>query len=986
GRVIDRVAPHIDDLSDPAAVSTAAAAELGRGVDGLAHQLLACALVKWLAFAVLAAWGLSLLRQRLRPPHPLGAGGPDVRFPPARTRAREIAPGPEPDRWDPAEGRTGISCSGGGVRSASFCLGALQALDERGELGDAAYVTAVSGGSYLAAAVAVAEWTGSWNLAPGSPALAPDVAVTPASDRQPYATGSPEESWFRRNSAYLASNAGEVAAGVARMLLGMVFNLALLWLLIFALARPVGWVLSSAWVHPELRAREPSVRITDQPAVDRPIANAVRVAAIRPLGDDVYEFDVAVDVAREGSVQVWRPTIGASPDKELRSVRLVAEPGVGKVEDGRITILRQPRVRVDSASQILAEINGDPLRPTLQVDRQPRVAPQGGVAMRPLAGLDERIRQSLNVEIGPRIRQISGTIGRPPVAFKGSDWLVGLGLLVLATLLYLAKILARSARPEVNRGFDIALGVLGLGGLVLALVFLVLPWSVQSVPPRLASMAGSVPGISSPPPGADRDAGSVFTLLLGGVGLSASSILLAASKQFKRRPMLVVKAASVVVLVGLAFVTLTSLVQMAAANGPTGRLTGLGLGSTVRWQPDHLKWASAIVVLVVLAVVADAHSWSVFPYYKRRLSRAFFLHRREAGKAEPLPYEIGTPFVRAGLPATVHPDARIRPRQDSSGAWTGPELVLCASANTLDEGVAAAGRRAVSFTFSAREIGGPEVGYVPTDVYLDHMAPRRQRDVTVAAAVAISGAAASPAMGKASLGPVGRLLAVLNVRLGVWLPNPCWVQAMQQGEKWAGRPGWPYFARELLGQFRIDHRYVYVTDGGHWENLGLVELMRRGCTRIFCISAAGDGASSFGTIGEALALAREELGVEVDIELEPLRPPTAPPEVNPAGPLRRLFLRRAAGSVAMAHKPYVKGSFTYPPDPSAKGAEPVKGVLYIMEANITEKAPWDVHAHAERWPLFPDDPTGDQLFNHRKFESYRRLGFHQVDVLFTEGL
>ncbi len=981
-------------LPDPADVDggakglTSAAQELGDEVDALAQAMLTFALAKWILFALLVAWAVSLLRQPLCPPHRPGSGGPEVRFPPARTRERCVAPGSDPDRWLPTPGRTGISCSGGGVRSASFCLGALQALDDHGELAKARYVTAVSGGSYLAAALAVAEWTGSWAGDPEFPPDHPDVAVDPATDRAPYAPGSPEESWFRRNSSYLGSNAGELCAGVARMVLGMGFNLLLLWLVIFAAARPLGWVMSSAAVHPELRAREPSVRIVAQPEVARPLDEALVVDNVRPVDDRTAEFGFLVRIDRPGQLQLWRPTLGASTEKEIRPVELDAVAGTGIVSNGRITILRQSRVVVGAARQVPPEINADPLQPTLQVDRQPRVAVTGGVAMSPAAGLAERIADALRVEDVPHLRQVSGTTGRPSVTFDGTDRVVGLVLLIAATLLYLAKILARSAKGSVNRAFDVALVVLGVGGVLLALVFLVLPWAVQEIPSLLSGLAGRLPGVSTPPPGADRDTGSVLTILFGALGLSASSIILAVSRQFRRRPLLVVKVLSVVTLSGLAFVTLTSLVQMSAANGPTGRLTGLGLGSTVRWYPDYLKGFSVLVVLLGLALVADAHSWSVFPFYKRRLSRAFFLHRREDGKAEPLPYEVATTFLRPEVAG--HTQARIRPAR-SPHAPPGPELVVCASANTVDEGVAAAGRRAVTFTFSASEVGGPELGYVPTEEYLERLSPRRQRDVTVASAVAISGAAVSPAMGKASLGPVGRLLAALNVRLGVWLPNPCWVLAMAQGQRWTGRPGWPYFFRELLGQFRIDHRYVYVSDGGHWENLGLVELMRRGCTRIYCISAAGDGTTSFATIGEALALAREELGVEVDIELEYLRAPEDPPPAPGASgpeageaPLRRRLLRDGK-PVPLARRAWARGTFTYPPDPSTPGAEPVEGTLWIVEANLTGGLPWDVQAHAERSEHFPDDPTGDQLFNHRKFESYRQLGYFQLQAIFEEG-
>ena len=41
---------------------------------------------------------------------------------------------------------------------------------------------------------------------------------------------------------------------------------------------------------------------------------------------------------------------------------------------------------------------------------------------------------------------------------------------------------------------------------------------------------------------------------------------------------------------------------------------------------------------------------------------------------------------------------------------------------------------------------------------------------------------------------------------------------------------------------------------------------------------------------------------------------------------------------------------------------------------MTEKAPWDVHAHHESDPRFPNNPTVDQLYTDQKFEAYRVLG------------
>jgi hypothetical protein len=69
-----------------------------------------------------------------------------------------------------------------------------------------------------------------------------------------------------------------------------------------------------------------------------------------------------------------------------------------------------------------------------------------------------------------------------------------------------------------------------------------------------------------------------------------------------------------------------------------------------------------------------------------------------------------------------------------------------------------------------------------------------------------------------------------------------------------------YTIKELLGWYNAQDRFVFITDGGHWENLGLVELLRRGCTTILCVDASGDPPGSFAALREALNLESLELG------------------------------------------------------------------------------------------------------------------------------
>ncbi|MBV1893867.1 MAG: hypothetical protein KUG57_07450 [Ilumatobacteraceae bacterium] len=317
-------------------------------------------------------------------------------------------------------------------------------------------------------------------------------------------------------------------------------------------------------------------------------------------------------------------------------------------------------------------------------------------------------------------------------------------------------------------------------------------------------------------------------------------------------------------------------------------------------------------------------------------------------------------------------------RLDRSRRPSSPELLLCCAVNLNELDEAASARRAGSFVFSTDYIGGPDVGWIPTGDYLDRLPKARRKDVTVLATMAISGAAFSPGMGKKSMGAIGGLMALVNARLRVWLPHPRAVQNLPNGKnwpRWIARPGWTWWWREVIRKFSGDASYLYVSDGGHWENLGLIELLRRGCNRVYLVSAAGDGAQGFGTIGEAIALADEELGIEIEgLDLDHLRAPDGDPAEDEE------VLVHADGTIQrFAPAAHVIGTLRLTGD-----NEPY-GKIIVLEANLTNGIRWDIQAYAEQHPQFPDDSTLDQFFDHRQFESYRSLGYHQMSEALTDA-
>jgi hypothetical protein len=379
----------------------------------------------------------------------------------------------------------------------------------------------------------------------------------------------------------------------------------------------------------------------------------------------------------------------------------------------------------------------------------------------------------------------------------------------------------------------------------------------------------------------------------------------------------------------------------------------LGAANTVAIASNRTSelawWAGLAVALAALYYFADLVSWSIQPLYKRRLSATFALRR------------VRGPDGR--LRAEERPFTALYKLSESQPANL-PKLLVCAAVNVSDYGATATGSNVGGFVFSADEIGGPVTYSMSTSMY-EAAVGRRARDFTLPAAMSISGAAVSPSMGKMSRPPLRFLLALLNVRLGVWIPNPRRVlladeiadrydrQLADDGKRpvvpITPRPG--YLLRELFGRNHLDARFIYVSDGGHYENLGLVELLRRGCTTIWCVDASGESIDTFGTIADAVAIARSELAVDIDID-----PRVMAPDPAATGPAAR-FVRRTH-VVCPIH--YHDGT---------------DGTLVLMKAGVPADAPADVlQAHA-RWKLFPCDPTSNQLYTAQRFDAYRALGY-----------
>ncbi|WAU78328.1 patatin-like phospholipase family protein (plasmid) [Streptomyces sp. Qhu-G9] len=388
-----------------------------------------------------------------------------------------------------------------------------------------------------------------------------------------------------------------------------------------------------------------------------------------------------------------------------------------------------------------------------------------------------------------------------------------------------------------------------------------------------------------------------------------------------------------------------------------------------RW---HWAWQAGVpVVLIVLAVSIDQTVFSLHPFYRRRLAGAFSLRRAvlRDGSVGVLPYDYfaeGTPLSRYA--------ARVEKEKE-----TFPQVLFVASAAVSTRNRTAPGRPAVPFTFAADYVGGPDTGWVRTDTMEKTAPPLIARDLTVQSAVAASGAAFASAMGTQTTF-MERLLALTNLRLGTWIPNPLYLaELVAQGPDhrlprlpWVRRLR--YQLQELVNRYSDTTPLLLCTDGGHFDNLGLVELLRLRCRTVFVIDASGDDPPLATTLAQAVTLAYEELGVRITFDgpddLDPLD--LVPGSGTPRGPEEPMKALNARFSKRCA----VRGTITYPERlPFSEGKPPDdKGTIIFAKANLTSDMPYELLSYAVEEEAFPRISTMDQWFDHTQFDAYRALG------------
>ena len=271
-----------------------------------------------------------------------------------------------------------------------------------------------------------------------------------------------------------------------------------------------------------------------------------------------------------------------------------------------------------------------------------------------------------------------------------------------------------------------------------------------------------------------------------------------------------------------------------------------------------------------------------------------------------------------------------------------PFPILNTAVNTTDSrNVKYRLRGSDNFVFTPAYCGARSTGYLPTGTYIGGNA-------NLATAMAISGAAVDPNSCITRSRPLSFLMSFFNIRLGYWIKNP--KKSYPLLDLTRPMAQW-YMLKEMLGFGLNEDRFnIHLSDGGHFENLGVYELLRRRCKVIIASDATADPGFTFTDLGKLVELARVDFGIEIDIDTGDLVP---------------------GEKTGQAKKPFVKGTICYP---DIKGSRGFRGKLYYINTVLVKDLPADVHTYKRRNPSFPDQTTADQFFDEEQFEAYRKLG------------
>jgi predicted acylesterase/phospholipase RssA len=889
----------------------------------------------------------------------------------------------------------GLAFSGGGIRSATFNLGILQALAQKRLLGKFDYLSTVSGGGYIG------SWLAALTRRLTAPMAVPsfgevEKALSPCRYEQDRRSETPVVHWLRLYSNYLTPHTGVVSGDtwamigtwlrnviLNQMILGMVFVSAFV-LCQSALSPLVkmednddgmnfliagGIVLFLACVSMAVNV------VVEAPPNEIPKAWFQRIKAwfrrIQVTLTVMLPFVVACVLL---NCALWQNLYFAD-----KSIGLWA--GVGAVFYfvvwGIVALMALGRRK-------LRKLHGKPIKLMISVVALLVFSPVAGAAggcllfayvllLRHLPSWIDTSTDWVVVVFGSGVLMVImllagilhlGLVGRGSMDVVREWWARLGGYLMLITLGWLLLAGISAFAP---------LGVRWLFTFKFSSFTAIGLWILHNVAGVKAASSATTSGKNIYDVNAKKDSAAVSDDKAG------SGSWISKALESPRVLNAVAKAAPYVFIVGLVLLLSTAVhiaTGLAFQFADTAKLWSLNSGlkmpalSEQYWailEGAPRVWLPCIGGIFILAAIGlswrvDVNDFSLHHFYRNRLVRCYL------GASNP---------DRMAEPFTGFDPGDDLPLYELADNYPGPYPILNAALNiTGGEELGYATRRAKSFAFTplycGYELGASgegmqrfscEDGFLPS--YSKTECGRSasglgkfgaEGGISLGTAMAISGAAASPNMGYHTAPATAFFMALFDVRLGWWMGNS------RDPKKWKSpgpAMGLGYLFSEVLAQSDQQKGYVYLSDGGHFENLAVYELIRRRCRVIVACDADADGSYQFDNLVSVIEKARTDFGARIEIDYSSTRP--------------------SDGGRESQHN-CVSGTIYYDPhDPTdtgtlilIKAGMPVRGAAPSGTCN--RKLPDDVWRYCDQHPTFPHESTADQWFDEWQFESYRALG------------
>ena len=413
------------------------------------------------------------------------------------------------------------------------------------------------------------------------------------------------------------------------------------------------------------------------------------------------------------------------------------------------------------------------------------------------------------------------------------------------------------------------------------------------------------------------------------------------------------------------------------------RLTRAYLGAS---NPDRHRGADRSVLHIVAGDDATAEDY--FPPADRTVSAAW--------RAAPLH------LVNVTVNETIDGRSQVQQRdRKGSGLAFGPcgmslgvrHHVVHAGGSEDNDPVAADGYQVFprdGDEYRAFALGTPDAAQ-----------PTPWEPLSMGALVGISGAAFTTGLGARTSLPISVLCALANIRLGYW-----WHSGVDPGQRHRHQPPQANWRRqlervfpvyslllaEMLARFRgTSLPHWYLSDGGHFENLGGYELIRRRPALTVLLDAEADPDYTFHGLAGLIRKARIDFGADIHFldageiatmgldhafgSLEQLRRGR-----NPAG---TVTCEGSPAAPPLSQRHFALARVIYTDERGLRKA-PERWLVYVKPTMTGHEAP-DLMEYLTSNPTFPHQSTGDQFFDENQWESYRMLGTYMAELLCSEG-